>query len=438
MDLFYQGTLQDGIALAMRESKAVVCFVRDDGELSTTWENEYFNDNEFAQALSTQAVVLRLQAGSPEAGFLTSFCPVESFPTVVVINHGTLYEYITVGTPKPLFRIRLLAATCGNNLPLSENPLDTAAAESIEPTSTSSAPPVISSAPPVISSSPGQYQSPQNSRPSIPTAHELRDSVNKHVSKKDESEKPPTVKQQPPKEDQPQKPVTKNQNKGKAPQRPVKAESSRAIVPPHEKEKPQFSAPRGPPTQYRLQVRLFDGSSVRSNFSPTQTIGSDVRRWLDEQMADEQRPYNLKHILTPLPSRTLSFSEESQALRDLGIGSTANLAMVPVQTYTSAYASAGSLPVRGVSAVYNMVSSAAGAATGLVGSLLGYGSNPAPNESNASDTAPAPSPATTQRTRPSGLNIRTLRDQQNDRDDRQFYNGNQLNFEPRSQDSKND
>lgn len=28
MAVFYQGTLQDGIALAMREAKAVVCFVR--------------------------------------------------------------------------------------------------------------------------------------------------------------------------------------------------------------------------------------------------------------------------------------------------------------------------------------------------------------------------------------------------------------------------
>lgn len=236
--------------------------------------------------------------------------------------------------------------------------------------------------------------------------------------------KPESPKQQPPKDG------PKGKSKGKQPATPEiqtsqkpKPRADKKPPPTVEEPKLQPPVPRGPPSQYRLQVRLFDGRSIRSSFTPTQTIRGDVRPWLDEQMGDDNRPYNLKHILTPLPNRTLSVTEESQTLRELSLGSTATLVMVPVQTYTTAYASAGSLPVRGISAVYNVVSGVASTATGIVGSFLGYGSS-AP----ASEAQPAPPPPVqnAQRPRPTGMNIRTLRDQQNERGDSQFYNGNQV------------
>lgn len=198
-----------------------------------------------------------------------------------------------------------------------------------------------------------------------------------------------------------------------------------------EEPKPRPPAPKGPPSQYRLQVRLFDGRSIRSSFTPTQTIRNDVRPWLDEQMTDDKRPYNLKHVLTPLPSRTLSVAEESQALQDLGLGSTANLVMIPVASYTEAYtaAAANSLPVRGISAVYNgvynAVSSVASSATSLLGSFIGYGSSAPESSAQAPPPSPPP-PETTRRRRTSGINIRTLHDQRDERDDSQFYNGNQV------------
>lgn len=191
-----------------------------------------------------------------------------------------------------------------------------------------------------------------------------------------------------------------------------------------ELQEPKPIVPRGPPTEYRLQVRLFDGSSVRSSFTPTQSIRNDVRAWLDQKMEGDNRPYNLKHILTPLPSETLSVTQESQTLRDLGLGSTANLVMVPVSTYTEAYSAADSLPVRGISTIYNLASSAASTATGLVGSFLGYGST-AP-ASGASTPSPSPATGNSQRPRTTGPNIRTLRDQQDGRGNSQLYNGNQV------------
>jgi hypothetical protein len=214
-------------------------------------------------------------------------------------------------------------------------------------------------------------------------------------------------------------------DKGKAPmgtKKPIERSAGKNEMP-DEQQEPKPAAPRGPPTQYRLQVRLFDGRSVRSSFTPTQSIKNDVRPWLDQQMEDDNRPYNLKHILNPLPNETLSVSQESLSLRDLGIGSTANLIMVPVSTYTEAYSAAGSLPVRGISAMYNMASSAATTATGLVSSFLGYGSAPPATGSSSSAPESANAP---QRPQQAGPNIRTLRDQQDGRGNSQLYNGNQV------------
>lgn len=75
----------------------------DDEELSSQWEDAYFGDDEVcplaiiecltvsdsmqvAQALNAKAVVLRLTAGSQEAGFLAPFCPISKFPTVILIK----------------------------------------------------------------------------------------------------------------------------------------------------------------------------------------------------------------------------------------------------------------------------------------------------------------------------------------------------------------
>lgn len=265
----------------------------------------------------------------------------------------------------------------------------------------------------------------QSSNQPQPGAGTSNKEPSKKVSTPSTSSKSATPKRSP--QEQKQKATSKPEKKDEVPQKPIKSTASKTA----EQIEPQPRAPRPPPSQYRLQVRLFDGSSVRSSFTPSQTIRNDVRPWLDPQMADDKRPYNLKHILTPLPSRTISVSEESQTLEELGFGPTATLVMVPVSTYTDAYAATGfSLPVRGVSAVYNVVSSAAGIATGLVGSFFGYATTaPQNNEaesSGPSSSAPPPSTQTSQRPRTTGPTIRTLRDQQDERGNSQFYNGNQV------------
>jgi hypothetical protein len=172
---------------------------------------------------------------------------------------------------------------------------------------------------------------------------------------------------------------------------------------------------------------------VRNSFAPSQTIRGDVRPWLDGLLQDEKRPYNLKHILTPLPNRTLTIADEERTLEDSGLGFTANLVMIPINSYTEAYNSSGSsLPVRAAYSAYGLLSSAVGTATGLVGSFIGYNSassdssGSAPTATSSSGNGNGNGTRSPQPAASSGPRIRTLRDQREERNDNQFYNGNQV------------
>lgn len=329
---------------------------------------------------------------------------------------------------KDEFKSRILAVLSGQQAPATTpDQQPQASTPTVNNNSFSSQPTTTPSA---AISTPAHRRPSQSTNPLPSTAiHNSQESAkSKKPPVRQESAKPQSGRQDPGK-----KPVQVPEKKATT-SPPTKPTIRKPPAPTVEDEepKPRPPAPKGPPSQYRLQVRLFDGRSIRSSFTPTQTIRNDVRPWLDEQMTEDKRPYNLKHVLTPLPSRTLSVAEESQALQDLGLGSTANLVMIPVASYTEAYtaAAANSLPARGVYAVYNAaynaVSSVASSATSIVGSFIGYGSS-APESTTQAPSSPSPPPAeTTRRRRTSGLNIRTLHDQRDERDDSQFYNGNQV------------
>ena len=145
---------------------------------------------------------------------------------------------------------------------------------------------------------------------------------------------------------------------------------------------------------------------------------------------DEQRPYNLKHILTPLPNRTLTIADEEQTLEELNLGATANLVMVPIKSYTEAYTAPPSLPARAVNTAYDLASSAVGTATGLVGSFFGYGATSSQNTpaagSSASGGDARGGSASARPAASRGPIIRTLHGQRREQGDSQLYNGNQV------------
>ena len=176
-----------------------------------------------------------------------------------------------------------------------------------------------------------------------------------------------------------------------------------------------------------IQVRLFDGSTIRNKFKTDQTL-NDIRKWVDEERSDDV-PYTFKQILSPLPNRSLTISEENDGLRQLGLVPTATLVMVPIKDYTAAYAVVGpGLITRVVSAGYNTVAAGAGIISGALGTFLGFGQDVVqPGASSTQNLGPANSEPQASGSE-SGINIRTLRDQREreKKDNHQLYNGNQV------------
>ena len=115
--------------------------------------------------------------------------------------------------------------------------------------------------------------------------------------------------------------------------------------------------------------------------------------------------------------------------------------MVPVRSYAEAYvadssSSSLSAPLRGLYAGYNFVYGIIGAIVGALTTFLGIGQGAraasaarAPTDESGTELRQVDS-STTGSVRgtagTSGLNIRTLRDQREERGDEQFYNGNQV------------
>ncbi len=173
-----------------------------------------------------------------------------------------------------------------------------------------------------------------------------------------------------------------------------------------------------------IQVRMFDGSNIRHKFPSDATLRIDVRAWIDKERLDGDIPYTFKQILTPLPNRTLSISDEEESLQSLGLTPSATLVMVPVQGYTAAYDHQG-LVSRGASTGYSVIAGGAGMITGALRTVLGLG------QATVRTNEPQENPAvgdTEPETRGAGsnINIRTLRDQREGRDGHQLYNGNQV------------
>lgn len=165
-----------------------------------------------------------------------------------------------------------------------------------------------------------------------------------------------------------------------------------------------------------IQVRLFDGTTIRSKFPAHNTTREHIRLWVDSQRPDGDTPYVFKQILAPLPNRTISISEEEESLESLGLAPTATLVLVPIREYTSAYTNGATDYIsRGIYTGWGLVSSGLKMVTGALGGLLGSTASSRPHSNHGDSAAAAVTGAT---------NVRTLRFQADDPEERQLYNGN--------------
>lgn len=206
---------------------------------------------------------------------------------------------------------------------------------------------------------------------------------------------------------------------------------------------------RGGGPTCNLQVRLFDGSTLRGRFPSDQTLGKEVRQWIDEKRTDGTDPYTFRIVLTPLPNKAIKPAEESDMLRDVGLAPSATLILTPVVRVATAYEQGGGLLLRGWSYLYALI--------GMLFSpfaLLFRGRNTdshgASHENIPLDDLDADGS--------SRQRFRGFRNPEDERRDHQLYNGNsvcyhydtfgkrdknvlisrQLNFEPRRDDEESD
>jgi len=86
-----------------------------------------------------------------------------------------------------------------------------------------------------------------------------------------------------------------------------------------------------------LQVRLLDGSSIRTRFPASATVRQDVRKWVDEHRGSDSgsEPYTFRVLI--VPSRVIDETEEGQTLAELGLAPSATLCLLPVVRYSTAY-----------------------------------------------------------------------------------------------------
>jgi len=209
-----------------------------------------------------------------------------------------------------------------------------------------------------------------------------------------------------------------------------------------------------------LQIRLFDGTSIKGRFAHDTTLATGVRTWVTETapQGGADIPYNFRLLQMPNPSRTIEMSEEGISLAEVGLMPTATLVLVPVQGYTEAYGRTAKGVFSG--GILGGAMGLVNGAVGLVGSSVGYLAAYNPRVSTDGDsglymggTSDEQEPSNVQGARMAnadtgtgeagmgrgGMRMKTLADQRAEEAKKgktEFYNGNSLGTEPRKDDGQ--
>ncbi|KAG6002485.1 hypothetical protein E4U21_003013 [Claviceps maximensis] len=467
--MFYQGTLQEGISTAVGQQKLVFCFVTNENDESQTWENEFLQDDTLKDVIAKRAVALRLTAGSEEAGYLAQIFPLPQTPTIVIMKHGELKEYIAAGTTKEDFLRRV------------QNSFDIPHASSHAAASTTASQPSTSehahsNSSPSASSATAQAGTP--SLAGVPSTIEQSDNVRrvlqdraaKQEAAKRAAEKKAAAdelaRQQKQQTEKNKKAEESTQKQAELVKKKKKQESDerkrilkriqddkeerRKLAQERELQRlegrsrsdslsstanisnfqPQSRSGRSPSTKLgehtSIQVRLFDGSTIRSRFKTASPV-KHVRQWVDEARTDGSMPYALKQLLTPLPNRPIDDTEEDKSLGEVGLFPSSTLILVPIHTYVSAYSG----QPQGIFS--RLVSVLLWVFTWLSG-LLGVGGSDSDNDNDKATSSARPASPMSPQSKEG--RVRGFENPNDGRRDHQLYNGNSLNFEPRPDDDE--
>ncbi|KAL6917565.1 hypothetical protein FSHL1_008995 [Fusarium sambucinum] len=440
--MFYQGTLQEGISTAVGQQKLVLCFVVDETDESTQWENEFLTDDTLSDLLNEKTVALRLQAGSEEAGYLAQIFPLPRTPTVVIINNGELKEYITPGTSKEDFLRRVQTAFNSASSVTTPQP----SAQPPAQVTPQPATPTAEQTPTVSSSTSEnvrrilaeratrlQAQREENERKvkeeraktkerakaeaeagmatDNARAHKAAEAVKKK-RQQDQEERARILKRI--EDDKAERRMRAEEREKQRIDNMKGGDVAASLVSAPETK---LAAPTKTGGMTALQVRLFDGSTLRSRFKTNAPL-KEIRQWVDESRNDGSQPYTFKQVLTPLPNKNIDETEEDKAIGELGLSPSSTLVLIPVKKYTAAYDDdSQGIVSRIIGFILSIFS--------WIFGLFGSGDERAARGS----VGPTSLASSRERSRMQEFQNPSERDQQ-------LYNGNSLNFEPRPEEEK--
>ncbi|KAK0818910.1 hypothetical protein LTR75_002366 [Friedmanniomyces endolithicus] len=364
--MFHSGDLNSGISLAIKKRKLVACLVReDDDPVSTTWEEEWLGDLE--EVVTEKTVLLRMDYGGKEAGFLSVFCTIDKAPTLVVIHNGHVLEKLESGIEREEFVDRLLAALgLGEDEQQQEQvaPMKlgdstatpdvaqaaSAIASAVKPTSKPATPPRKPRDNP--------DQKPGGKKPRMPTNHRGDKGKGKQSATEEDAGKQKArdsyLAQQKKRNDDAKQDRARilaqietdkaNRRARSERVRPEGDGATESAMPESRLSGMRRSA--GASGTCSLQIRLFDGSNIRGRFPGSTTIAEGVRQWVREEApagsGGADIPYTFRQILAPKPSRSIEVSEEHETLQSLDLAPSATLVLVPVVGSVNAYAGSSS------------------------------------------------------------------------------------------------
>jgi len=555
--MFYKGNLQEAIQFAVQQSKLVVCFVTDEEPSSTRWEAEYLTDEAIKDKLAQNAVVLRLVAGTEEAGFLEALFPIPRKPTVVMIQNGQLKEYIAPNVTKEVFLERAKKALDSKSAAAATPPQvgvqapQPAAPNTTAQTSTQSAsaatrqpeggdnddnidnhlngdsrvpytPPgtnaASSSTSPAFSRQAAQNQAILAERAKrLEADKKARDAKEKaERDARAKARKPPAdsggassstaspnqdvnheqhqqrnikpaerkhaqeVRQQKIQDREHRQKILKRIEDDRRERKEKDAQERQArlllnvtdennkdvdaavaaAIPLTTRLTESTSSGKGKSAAHcNLQVRLFDGSTIRARFPSDSKLKKDVRAWIDEERTDGDSPYTFRIVLTPLPNKAVTNAEETDStLESLGLAPSATLVLVPV-TFAAAYHAnpRGDILGRALWPIIMLFSSGFSVIRGILRSLfggVGARGDPAVATRHMGDTtndnsdADEPPVASSRMRDTAGggddggeMRERKGKKKRGRKDDdgkTNLYNGNSLSFEPRKESDEED
>jgi hypothetical protein len=197
---------------------------------------------------------------------------------------------------------------------------------------------------------------------------------------------------------------------------------------------PPAAAPGKPSEHCAIQVRLFDGSTIRHRFSSGETL-SDVRRWVNETREDGKTAYTFKVLLTPLPSKTIDVADEDKTLQALELAPSSTLILLRVPKFAAAYSASSARSAAGeaqgnafqrfVAYVLAVITGFFSTVSAFFSTLFSTAGPPAASEPSTSQTSQS-QPAADAARRRAGGRIAGVDHTDGRRNDQQFYNGNSV------------